>query len=125
MKTAELDASKSELRASINSLNLDLSSNYPEFKKKISRDTSIERIDKSKALFGQIANIQNMSHRKIMEVSSKSPSFLTEGNFENKSLSFMNSSTIDIKQLQQMEKKIDRKMKSKHSRDKALQQADA
>lgn len=52
LRTTELDASKSELRASINSLNLDLSSNYPEFKKRISRDTSIERIDKSKALFG-------------------------------------------------------------------------
>lgn len=66
-----------------------------------------------------------MSHRKIMEVSSKSPSFLTEANFENKSLSFMNSSTIEVKQLQQMEKKIDRKMKSKQSRDKAHQQADS
>ena len=52
LKTTELDASKSDLRASVNSSNLDLSSNHPEFKKRISRDTSIERQDKSKALFG-------------------------------------------------------------------------
>ena len=52
LRTTELDASKSDLRASVNSSNLDISSNHPEFKKRISRDTSIERQDKSKALFG-------------------------------------------------------------------------
>lgn len=43
LKTTELDASKSELRASVISSNHDVTSNSPEFKKRISKDKSIER----------------------------------------------------------------------------------
>lgn len=124
MKTAELDASKSDLRASINSSNLDLSSNHPEFKRRISRDTSIERQDKSKALFGQIGMISTLSHKKILEASSRSASFLTEQNYENKSVSYMNSSAIDGKQMQPTDSKRDKRIRSKFSKDKSQYQID-
>lgn len=77
-KTAELDASKSDLRASVISSQVDVSSNHPDFKRRISKDKKMERENKSKTLFGQIGMINSLSQKKMIDSSSKSPSFLTE-----------------------------------------------
>lgn len=79
MQTAELDASKSELHVSVvSSQNRSGSiSRNPEFKKRISKDKSIDRMDKSKALMGQIDMIRDISQTK-MEAQHRSPKFNNE-----------------------------------------------